>query len=515
MTQKKQSTSAERAAKQRSAGILCHLTSIPGSNLNGDLTFAHCKSYIDWLSAAGQSYWQVLPLNPIGSGNSPYSSICSFAGDPLFISITELAEEGLIPAGDLRKFQKIKSSESKVNYAQARKYRQRLLRLAFESFKSDKKFKQFETDHSHWLDNFAVFRALSSKNKTTQWNRWPTEQRDSQSEEVKQLKLELTRAIEFEKFCQFQFFTQWARVKAYANSKNIQIIGDIPIFVSHESSDVWGAQKNFVLNTDGSPKVVAGVPPDYFNADGQLWGNALFDWQYMKQDNFTWWLSRLRHMTSVFDVVRLDHFIGFYRYWEIPADAKTAKTGTWRLAEGDALLGRYLSIYGSLPFIAEDLGIVTKEVIALREKYQLPAMKVLQLAFGNDGSAPGHLPFNYQDPNCVVYTGTHDNDTTAGWYNTARKARKKKHASFDFAAMEAFCCNTDAPHWSFIADALKSTANLAIIPLQDVAGLGSHARMNIPGTVGKNWEWRAKKSVLTKTAAAQLAAIINATKRQL
>lgn len=513
MTQKQiRKTDVAAVLPKRAAGILCHLSSIPGPHFNGDLTFAACKKFIDWLRSAGQSYWQVLPLNPIGSGNSPYSSVCSFAGDPIFISLTDLANEGLLDSADIRKLPK-PARKTVVNYNLARKQRLVLLQKAFQKFRPNSSYQKFVQDQASWLEDYALYSAITEIQGTSQWNLWPKGLRTRDRLSLEAAKSEHGQKIEFYKFLQYCFFAQWQRVKSYANRNKVKVIGDIPIFVSHESSDVWGSQANFILNADGSPKFVAGVPPDYFNAEGQLWGNALFDWSYMKKDGFTWWLRRLSHMSSMFDLVRLDHFIGFYRYWAIPAGSNTAKQGSWKLAEGDALLSKFQEQFGHLPFIAEDLGLVTKEVTALREKYNLPAMKVLQLAFGNDDSAPIHVPHNFDNSNCVVYTGTHDNDTTAGWYASAKRESKRTNPSYNFPFMKAYICNQDSPHWSLAADAFKSIAQLAIIPLQDVFGLGSSARMNIPGTIGKNWDWRADASHFKSGLAKDLHSLTKATDR--
>jgi len=477
----------------RCSGLLLHISSLPSDFFCGDLGTAAYR-FADFLKAGGQSWWQMLPVNPIGLGNSPYSTICSFAGEPLYVDLEALIKDGLIEKPDLSK--PLVSPPNRVNYQKARRFREPLLRKAFERFCArsqclySAKYHQFLTEQKYWLDDFALFCVLAKKFRTPSWNNWPSDIRRHKSANLNDVRKAFKEDLEFIKFLQFVFFDQWFKLKSYLNRLGIGLIGDIPLFVGHQSSDVWANQKYFRLKNDGAKKFVAGVPPDYYCPEGQLWGNPLFNWAVIQKDGFKWWIRRFSHMTKLFDVVRLDHFIGFHRHWEIKAESKTAKTGRYRKTPGRALFQKLNAVLGDLPIIAEDLGTVVPEVYILRDDFQLPGMRVLQFGFGNDRTADYHLPFSYV-PKSVVYTGTHDNNTVVGWYDEVKKDVKKKEKTYNLERIHAYLGDkrTDI-HWEMIREAMKSVANLCIFPVQDILGLDGNARMNIPGTAKGNWRWR-------------------------
>jgi 4-alpha-glucanotransferase len=493
--------------KDRRSGLLLHISSLPSDYICGDLGKAAYR-FADFLKAGGQSWWQMLPVNPIGLGNSPYSTLCSFAGEPLYIDLEALIHDGFLAKPELSKPQVL--PPNRVNYQNARRFREPLLRKAFERFYAkvqcleSPKYNQFQKEQRYWLDDFALFCVFAKKFRTHSWIKWPSNIRKHKSAALNDARKSFKEDLEFIKFLQFMFFVQWFKLKSYLNRLGIGLIGDIPLFVGHQSSDVWAKQKYFRLKNDGAKKFVTGVPPDYYCPKGQLWGHPLYNWNVMQKDGFKWWIQRFRHMMTLFDVVRLDHFIGFHRCWEIRAESKTAKNGRFRKTPGRALFQKLKALLGDLPIIAEDLGTVVPEVYTLRDEFQLPGMRVLQFGFGNDRTADYHLPFSYT-PNSVVYTGTHDNNTVVGWYDEAKKDLKKKEKTYNLERIHAYLgVKRTEIHWEMIREAMKSVANLCIFPVQDILGLDANDRVNIPGTAKGNWRWRMEDNRLGNRLARRL-----------
>jgi 4-alpha-glucanotransferase len=491
--------------KDRRSGLLLHLSSLPGPYYCGDLGPTAYR-FADFLAAAGQSWWQMLPVNPIGLGNSPYSTTCSFAGEPLYIDLEGLVKDGLLKKSEIARPQAL--SPDRIYYQKARRYRETRLKKAFARFSADKgnmksaQFTRFLVQQKYWLEDFALFCVLAKKFTTANWRNWPRDLRRHKPSALSAIQAAHQTELDYIKFLQFKFFTQWSRLKAYIKKLGIGLIGDIPLFVGYHSSDVWAGQKYFQLKRDGSLKYVAGVPPDYYCPEGQLWGNPLYNWPTLQKNGFSWWIERVKHITTQFDVVRLDHFIGFYRYWEIKAESNTAQNGRYRKTPGRELFLALKSALGDLPLIAEDLGTVVPGVYALRDEFDLPGMRVLQFGFGNEASAQYHLPFSYC-PNSVVYTGTHDNDTVAGWYDDVQKKANRNMYNLKFCH-DYMGGAQKRMHWAMIREAMKSVANLAVFPVQDILGLNGKARMNIPGTASGNWQWRLEEKALTKKLAAKL-----------
>jgi 4-alpha-glucanotransferase len=467
----------------RSAGILLHPTSLPGPYGIGDLGPA-AYGWVDSLTQAKQSWWQVLPLGPTGYGDSPYQAFSAFAGNPYLVSPRQLVEDGLL---DGKEVEGISLPPDRVDYGPVIQFKDHLLDGAWERFQGGRgstlrpNFEQFIKHEAGWLDDYALFMAIKDTQQARSWTEWPDPARLRQPEFLEHARNELARSIGLHQFRQFLFFRQWQRLKAYANERGIKIIGDIPIFVSGDSADVWANPQLFALDRDRRPKFVAGVPPDYFSATGQLWGNPHYDWEAMETSGFAWWVARFKATFQMVDVVRLDHFRGFEAYWEVPEGSANAIKGRWVKAPGRALLQTLQKAVGKLPIIAEDLGVITPEVDALRREFGLPGMRILQFAFGDTGENR-FLPHNY-DPNTVVYTGTHDNDTTLGWYRSAPE--KDRDHLRRYLARDG----SDVA-WDLIRAAWASVADHAIAPLQDVLNLGTEARMNFPGKPQGNWAWR-------------------------
>lgn len=468
---------------KRTSGLLLHPSSLPGPFGIGDLGPA-AYAWIDALASAKQSWWQILPLGPTSYGDSPYQCFSAFAGNPALVSPQALREEGLIDESD---WSGVHFPAEHVDYAAVLQFKQRLLTRAWENFQAGRstwlrdEFEAFRKDNSRWLDDYTLYMAIKDQHDGKGWTEWPDDLRLRRGDAVEKARAALSGAMGSYSFQQFLFYRQWSRVRDYAKQRGIKIIGDIPIFVSADSSDVWANPQYFQLDVDRRPKFVAGVPPDYFNADGQLWGNPLYDWDALQRDGFAWWKARLRSCLALVDLVRLDHFRGFESYWEIPAEAESARTGRWVPAPGVALLESLKAEFGTLPLIAEDLGIITPAVEALRDRFDLPGMRVLQFAFGDDFRNP-YLPHNYST-NSVAYTGTHDNDTTIGWYGSAPEKERdhvRRYLARDGADIS----------WDMIRLAWSSVAEMAIAPLQDVMNLGADARMNFPGRPQGNWSWR-------------------------
>jgi len=467
----------------RASGILLHPTSLPGPHGLGALG-AEADAFVDFLAGAGQSVWQILPLGPTGYGDSPYSAFSAFAGNPLLICLERLVEAGDLDAVDIAG---VALPEGTAHFGYAHGFKGRLLQKAASRFREtaaanrQSAFEDFCARQAYWLNDYAIFRALRQHFGEHPWNRWPAEIRRRDEAALRHWGETLAKPIFEEKYAQFVFFEQWFALKEYANSRGIRILGDIPIFVAFDSADVWANPHLFHLNAEGSPTRVAGVPPDYFSKTGQRWGNPLYRWERMAADDFSWWLARFRWNLAQADLVRIDHFRGFESCWVIPAEEKTAVNGRWEPVPGAALFQALADALGEVPIIAEDLGVITPEVDALRERFAFPGMKVLQFAFGSGPDNP-YLPHNLHR-NCVVYSGTHDNDTTAGWWQSLDRD--------DREAVRAYL-GSDAREmpWPLIRLAMASVADLCIFPLQDILSLGSAARMNTPGRPDGNWTWR-------------------------
>jgi 4-alpha-glucanotransferase len=459
----------------RRAGILLHITSIPVAIGNGYLG-QEAKYFIDFLALANISVWQMLPLGPTHVNGSPYQTLSVHAINSRFIVLPWLENKGWL----------IEDSHQ-PNLALAENYHDTRLKQAYAGFcqqasdNDSQAFKTFKQQHQQWLDDYALFMALHEKFFGQDWQQWPIEYRDHQAKTISSARLGLQDEIEQQCFEQFVFCLQWQELRDYAAQHGIRLLGDMPIFVASNSDAVWAHQTLFELKDDGSARVVAGVPPDYFSDTGQLWGNPLYCWEAMQKDDFNWWIGRLQSQLELFDCVRFDHFRALESYWEIPADAETAIHGNWIKAPGKELLSAFIDYFGSLPLIAEDLGIITSEVEALRDEFDLPGMKVLQFAFGG-GPDNIHLPHNHI-PNSVVYTGTHDNDTSSGWYNSLDAATR--------AYVDDYLASSEQdPAWRLIRSAMASTCQLAVVPMQDVLSLPSQDRMNTPGTIENNWQWQ-------------------------
>lgn len=468
----------------RSCGTLVHPTSFPSKYGMGDLGH-EAYEFINFLEETGQTIWQVLPLSPTGYGNSPYASYSAFAGNPYLISPDKLEEKGYITAEDLSKAFLPMTTEA--DYEASYEKKDTLYKKAFDQFKSSsskdvqKKLANFKKQNSYWLEDYTLFMACSLSNNRAPWNKWDKNLAQRKPSAIKKAKKTFADEIEYQTWLQFEFFEQWKVLKNYANSKNIRVVGDIPIFVDHNSADVWSHSEFFAVDKQGNRELVAGVPPDYFSETGQLWGNPLYKWKAIQKDNFSWWIERFRQMFDLFDAIRVDHFRGFDEYWEVKASEKTAENGEWVKAPGVELFTTIKEKLGSLPIIAEDLGLMTQGVEDLRDQFNFPGMKILQFAFDSD-STNSFLPHNYPQ-NCVTYTGTHDNDTTIGWYNSAPEV--EQHRAREYTKSDG-----SEIQWELIRLGMFSVADQAIFPLQDFMNLESRYRMNTPGTVGDNWMWR-------------------------
>lgn len=467
----------------RLCGILMPIFSLPSKYGIG--TFgSEAKRFVDFLHKAGQSYWQILPLNPTNYGDSPYQSFSSFAGNPYFIDIETLIEEKLIDQVTADSFD-FGDDYEKINYGKLYDNRLNLLRLAFKNFEKDADYIEFTNSNSYWLDDFSLFMALKNANADSSWQTWEKPLRFRETEAINKAKTQYAKDIEFYKFVQYEFAKQWKDLKKYANSKGISIIGDIPIYVALDSADVWSNPKQFLLNEDLEPTLVAGVPPDAFSEDGQLWGNPIYNWELMEKDNFSWWKKYLGNALNKYDIIRIDHFRGFESYFTIPFGDKDAKKGKWKKGPDTKLFDALKKEFGvNLPIIAEDLGLLTPDVLKMLKATGFPGMKVLQFAFDSSLKSD-YLPHNF-NKNCVVYTGTHDNDTIIGWLSSANENEVK-------IAKRYLNCNNDSEfNWAMIRSALMSVAETCILMMPDFMGLDSKARINTPSTLGENWQWRIK-----------------------
>lgn len=469
---------------KRASGILLHPTSLPGMFGAGDFGNGAYR-FIDWLESAGQSYWQVLPLGEIGLGNSPYMSSSAFAGNILLIDIAELASQGWLNHGDLAPNPEFRPD--RVDFASLQVFRMERLRRAARTFFANRdhalhsEYSEFCSAESEWLRDYALFMTIAGQESWREWNLWPNRLAYRNPAALRRVEKDSADEIGFWKFCQWCFARQWSQLKKYAHEHGVRIIGDVPIFVAYQSADVWAHQELFELDESGCPSVVAGVPPDYFSETGQLWGNPLYRWDMHEETGYAWWIARLRHILQLADLVRVDHFRGFAAYWEVLASAPNAMNGQWKQGPGAKLFEAFTNAFSNLPIIAEDLGLITPDVIELRDKYKLPGMRILQFAFA-EGEGNHYLPHHYV-PNTVAYTGTHDNDTTIGWWASA----SEKEKGF---ALQYLNSDGHAIHWDMMRALSNSVANTVIFPMQDVLGLSSEHRMNYPGHPTGNWEWR-------------------------
>lgn len=474
-------------SRGRGAGVLLHPTSLPGPHGIGELG-PEALRFVDFLREGGQSIWQMLPLGPTDPGGSPYSSPSAFAGNPLLVSTDRLVEDGLMEHGPRQR------EAGPVDYSEVTENKALALREAFAPVQhriaggaSDPDFDAFREQNRAWLEDYALYAALKERFRGAPWTAWDGGLARREPTALAEARRERADEIVFHEWVQYRFFRDWVRVKGAANRAGIEVIGDIPIFVAHDSADVWADQSLFSLDGSGEPSVVAGVPPDYFSEAGQLWGNPLYRWDRMERDDYSWWIARVRQALTLYDAIRLDHFRGFEAYWEVPASEKTARNGRWVEGPGRKLFDALRRSLGDLPFVAEDLGEVSPAVEALRDGLGLPGMKILQFAFS--GPDNGHLPHNFPGANAVVYTGTHDNDTTAGWWSAAPQGEKR------FA--RRYLGKKSPAVSDFVRLAHSSVAARSIIPMQDLLSLGSEARLNIPGTAEGNWTWRMDKDALT------------------
>ncbi|MGC2450113.1 MAG: 4-alpha-glucanotransferase [Candidatus Sulfotelmatobacter sp.] len=482
----------------RAAGILLHPTSLPSRGGIGDLGPAAYR-FVDFLASARQGVWQVLPLSPLGYGNSPYSTTSAFAGNPLLISLERLADRGWI---EHSKLDQLPSNSGPVEYDKVFAQKLPLLFEAARNFlrsassEALRRFESFSGANAWWLEDFVLFDGLRARHKLEPWNRWAQDLAAREPRALQKAKEELADDIRIRSALQFAFYEQWSALRKYCAERAIRIVGDVAIFVNYDSADVWTHRELFRLNDNLEPEVVAGVPPDFFSKTGQRWGNPLYRWDVMKQRGYQWWIQRLRWATQHCDYIRLDHFRGFDQFWEIPARDDTAINGHWVDGPRDDLFAALRQALGGLPFFAEDLGYITPEVHALRERLQIPGMCVLQFGFGDEGA---HMYLPHRAAGKVMYTGTHDNDTVIGWWNGAAAEHERRNAEAYIGRCE------DGIHWAFIRAAQGSPACLSVIPMQDILGLGSDARMNTPSLNDGNWRWRFDEGQLKGELAAKLA----------
>jgi 4-alpha-glucanotransferase len=494
----------------RSSGILLHPTSLPGAHGIGELG-GEARRFADFLKDAGQTIWQVLPLGPTGYGDSPYQCFSAFAGNPLLINLDTLVKCGYLAADELHPQPKF--PRESVDFGPLIEWKIPLLRKAAQGFKSQataadhEAYQGFCQRHAAWLDEFALFMALKETHAYVMWTLWEPELALREPAALDKARRDLHEQIESNKFIQFEFDRQWSDLKAHCARNGIRVMGDVPIYVAQDSSDVWAEPGLFDLETHGKPRVIAGVPPDYFSATGQCWGNPIYRWDVHTKTGFQWWIARFRRAFEIFDLIRLDHFRGFVGYYEIPGTATTAVDGRWVKGPGEPLFEAVERALGSLPVLAENLGVITPEVEDLRNRFGFPGMAILQFAFGKDPQAPDFKPHNYPRHR-VAYTGTHDNDTVVGWWTSTGAADSTRTAEDVEKEMEFArrYLNTEGTeiHWDMIRTLMASVAGTVIFPLQDVLGIGSEGRMNLPGTSSGNWRWRYRAEELTVGIGARL-----------
>ncbi len=469
---------------QRSSGLLCHITSLPGPHGIGDLG-PSAFEFVDLLASAGQHIWQVLPLGPAGAGDSPYDSRSSFAGNPMLISMNGLVDDGLLGSSDIASIPDFRTDL--VEFRKVEEWKGLRLRKAFETFATgdfpelQSSMEAFQQKSSDWLDDYALYQALREHFDGEPWFKWPQDLRMRASAALERAAKQFANEVAFHRFVQFLFERQWQELKQYANRNEIAIMGDIPIYVALDSADVWANQSQFLLDADGQPTKQAGVPPDLFAEDGQLWGNPVYDWEKMRKDDYAWWTERMRRVCELTDLVRVDHFRGFAAGWQVPAGAKTARNGTWVQGPGLAFFDSLREQLGNLPIVVEDLGVITPDVEELRDSLGYPGMKVIQFAFGNGAENP-YLPHNHRT-NSMVYSGTHDNETTFGWYLSANRATQRHIRQYLQTRKNRVARDVVRTTWA-------SVGVIACAPVQDILGLGNEARMNVPGLPTGNWGWR-------------------------
>jgi 4-alpha-glucanotransferase len=494
----------------RSSGVLLHPTSLPGPHGVGDFG-PEAYRFIDFLQAAGQKLWQVLPLNPTGYADSPFQCLSASAGNPLLISLDRLADQGILDKNDLRSTPPFLLQT--VDYGAAIRFKMPLLLkaasnfFAYASADDQRQLQEFAQANATWLDDFALFMAVKQAHNLVAWTRWSPDIAARETAAISRMSALLAPAIQAQKFFQYEFFRQWQELRSYGRARDIQIIGDLPIYVAHDSADVWSSRQFFLVDEHGNPLKIAGVPPDYFSATGQCWGNPIYNWPLLQQSGYKWWIERLRSALRLYDCVRIDHFRGFEAYWEVAASETTAINGHWVKGPGADLFSALRKEFGDLPIIAENLGVITPEVEALRHQFGLPGMAILQFAFGKDPQAPTFKPHHYVR-DLVAYTGTHDNDTVVGWWSSSGASDSTRTAEDvikEHAYARAYLGFKDEPiHWVMIRGIMSSVANTAIAPMQDILGLGSEARMNLPGVPSGYWKWRMKPGAASDQTAVKL-----------
>ena len=491
--------------KQRGSGVLLHITSLPSRWGIGDLG-PEAYRFADFLEQTHQNHWQLLPVTPTSdaTGNSPYSSDSAFAGNPLLVSLDLLRDDGLLQNAELSAPE---CAPDRVDYPAVEAFKERTLRLAYDRAGSSldrlPEFGRFLQTQAHWLDDYVLFKALKDHFKGAPWTEWPDDCRDRNEPALHKARDQFAERVRREQFIQFLFARQWQALRRHCHDRRIQIIGDAPIYVQHDSADVWAHRDLFKLDPHGRPEAVAGVPPDYFSATGQLWGNPVYRWETLKRRHYRWWIDRIAHNLATFDMIRLDHFRGFAAFWEVAAGQETAVNGRWVEGPGADLFKTLFRRFHSLPLIAEDLGIITPDVRELMQRYELPGMKLLIFAFGEDVAHHPYAPHNFTR-HCVVYTGTHDNNTMRGWWRKEMQPEELRRLS----AYIGRDLTEHSIHWEMIRLAFLSVADLAIIPMQDLLGLGEEARMNRPSTKRGNWEWRLAPRQLTPALTAKLLHLI-------
>ncbi len=471
---------------ERSAGLLLHPTSLPSKYGIGDFG-KDAYRFVDFLEEASQTLWQIFPLGPTGYGDSPYQCFSAFAGNPLLISPDILVEEGLLSESDLKEYPRY--NEIHIEFGEVIKSKSELLKTSFNNYWMKKEstvpdYEEFIKKNAYWLNDYALFMSVKQFHNSVTWSQWSKDIAFRQEGAIERWSEKLNDEILYHKFVQYQFDKQWKKVKEYANNKGIKIIGDLPIYIAYDSADLWGNKELFSIGEEGKLETVAGVPPDYFSPTGQLWGNPLYKWKKMEENNFDWWKKRISKTLELIDIIRIDHFRGFDAYWEIPGDAPTAVTGRWVKAPGEKLFNAIKDSLGDLPILAEDLGVITADVEKLRDTFNFPGMKILQFAFGSAGDKK-FLPHNHIE-NCVVYTGSHDNDTTRGFFEEAKNSDSD---IYEWAQNYLGYYGNDM-RGALIRAAYMSVANIVIIPMQDILNLGTDARMNFPSKLGGNWTWR-------------------------
>jgi len=491
--------------KNRGSGLLLHITSLPSAYGIGDLGPA-AYQFADFLTAAQQCFWQILPLNPTyaAMGHSPYSSHSAFAGNPLLISPDLLRREGYLKSADLSQPSTLPADD--VDFDAVLPYKKKLLQTAYQRSKKrlpqDPEFAHFCHENASWLDDFALFMAVKENFSEIAWGNWPRDLRDRRPPALAAAQKKFHDKILQEKFIQYLFYQQWFSLKQYCKSRHLQFIGDVPIYVSYDSADVWANPALFKLDAEKKPLGVAGVPPDYFSATGQLWGNPVYRWEALRETRYAWWAQRLEHNLKLFDAIRLDHFRGFVAFWEVPAGETTAVNGQWMQAPVEDFFKTMFRHFPSLNIIAEDLGEITPDVRETIHRFGLPGMRIAMFAFGEELATSIHAPHNYLE-HCVVYTGTHDNNTTRGWFKTEAGAEGRRKLSA-YLGREV---TEKTVHLDMIRLAISSVAKMVIIPMQDILGLGEKARMNFPGTLGGNWGWRFRAEQVTPALTKKLAAM--------